>query len=154
MSVNASAGTCISVSAAAPATYDVAGFAALTWTQVGELESIGDVTISHAAVTFANLCTAKTTTLKGAEEAVTIPVTTALDRDDAGQALMSTARKSLTAIYSFKITEGNGDVMYFRAYVMSETVVYGGINDPKKGNYSLGVVTPASGDTIVVSNAA
>ena len=154
MAVYASAGTCLSVSAAAPATHDTAGFAALTWTTVGELETVGDLGTSHAAVTFANLCTGKTDTLKGAEEPTQIEIMTALDRDDAGQALMTTARQSLTAIYSFRVTEGNGDVVYFRAYVMSDRVVYGGINDPKKGVYNLGVKTPASGQTFVQVNAA
>lgn len=154
MSVNASAGTCISVSVAAPSTHDAAGFAALSFTQIGELESIGDVTQNRAAVTFANLCTSKTTTLKGVEDGITIPVTVALDRDDAGQALMDTAYASNTSIVSIKITEANGDAMYLRAYVMSKSVAYGGVNDVKKRNYGLGVVAPATGTTIVEVNAA
>lgn len=149
------AGTCLSVSAAAPTTHDAAGFAALTWTQVGELESIGELKITHATVTFASLCTGKTSVTKGAEEAVTVPVVVALDRDDAGQTLMTTARKSLTALYSFKIAESNGDIVYFRAYVMSEVVTGGaGVNDIKKGGYDLGLNAPTSGDTAVVVNAA
>lgn len=149
------AGTCLSVSAAAPATHDSAGFAALTWTQVGELESIGEFKINHATVTFANLCTGKTSVKKGAEDAVTVPVVVALDRDDAGQTLLTTARKSLTLIYSFKILEANGDIVYFRAQVMSEVITGGaGVNDVKKGGYDLGVQAPATGDTAVVVNAA
>lgn len=154
MTVHASSGTCVSVSASAPATHDSSGFAALTFTAVGELETIGDIAIAHAAVNFANLCTGKTTTLKGGEEAINVPIGVGLDRDDAGQALMTTARASLTAIYSFKISEANGDAMYFRAYVMGETITYGGVTDPKKASYALGIVKPGSGATIVVVNAA
>lgn len=147
-------GTCLSVSAAAPATHDAAGFTALTWTQVGELESIGEFTINHATVNFTNLCTGKTSVAKGAEEAVTVAVGVALDRDDAGQTLMTTARKSLTAVYSFKIQEANGDIVYFRAHVMSERITGGsGVNDTKMGGYSLGVKAPSTGDTAVVVNA-
>lgn len=147
-------GTCLSVSAAAPATHDAAGFAALTWTQVGELESIGEFTINHATVNFTNLCTGKTSVAKGAEEAVTVAIGVALDRDDAGQTLMTTARKSLTAVYSFKIMEANGDIVYFRAHVMSERITGGsGVNDTKMGGYSLGVKAPSTGDTAVVVNA-
>jgi hypothetical protein len=147
-------GTCLSVSAAAPATHDATGFAALTWTQVGELESIGEFTINHATVNFTNLCTGKTSVAKGAEEAVTVAVGVALDRDDAGQTLMTTARKSLTAVYSFKIQEANGDIVYFRAHVMSERITGGsGVNDTKMGGYSLGVKAPSTGDTAVVVNA-
>jgi len=147
-------GTCLSVSAAAPTTHDAAGFAALTWTQVGELESIGEFTINHATVNFTNLCTGKTSVAKGAEEAVTVAIGVALDRDDAGQTLMTTARKSLTAVYSFKIMEANGDIVYFRAHVMSERITGGsGVNDTKMGGYSLGVKAPSTGDTAVVVNA-
>ena len=147
-------GTCLSVSAAAPATHDATGFAALTWTQVGELESSGEFTIHHATVNFTNLCTGKTSVSKGAEEAVTVAIGVALDRDDAGQTLMTTARKSLTAVYSFKIQEANGDIVYFRAHVMSERITGGsGVNDTKMGGYSLGVKAPSTGDTAVVVNA-
>ena len=150
----AGAGTCLSVSAGVPSTHDSAGFLALSWTQVGELESIGEIKIMHASVTFANLCTGKTSVTKGAEEAINTNIVVALDRDDAGQALMTTARKSLTALYSFKILESNGDISYFRAYVMGEVIAGGaGVNDTKKGGYDLGISAPATGDTVVVVNA-
>ncbi len=155
MAVYSGSGTCLSVSAASPATYNAAGFAALTWTQVGELESVGEFTINHATVTFANLCSGKTTIAKGAEEPVSIEVGVALDRDDAGQTLMTTARQSLTATYSFKIAEANGDIVYFQAFVMRERITGGaGVNDVKMGGYTLGVKAPATGETAVVVNAA
>jgi hypothetical protein len=154
MTVYSGAGTCLSVSAAAPATHDATGFGALAWTQVGELESIGEFNITHAAVTFANLCSGKTSISKGAEEPVSVDVGVALDRDDAGQALMTTARKSLTAVVSLKVAEANGDIVYFRAHVMSERITGGaGVNDTKMGAYSLGVKAPATGDTAIVVNA-
>lgn len=153
MTVRSSSGTCVSVSITAPATHNTAGFDALTWTQVGELESIGDVAIQHASVTFPNLCTGKTSTLKGTEEGITLPIGVGLDRDDAGQVIMTAARASLTQILSLKISEANGDALYLRAYVMGETITYGDGNSVKRASYSLGVVAPASGDTIVVKNA-
>jgi hypothetical protein len=156
MAVNSSLATCLSVSITAPATHNSTGFAALTYTQVGELESIGDVTQTRAAITFKNLCTGKTSTLKGSEEGVSIPVTVALDRDDAGQALMSTAYASNTQILSVRIQEANGDMMYFRGFVMSNTVAYGGGPDEvKRRSYNFGVVAPSGADpTIVEVNAA
>lgn len=154
MTISSSSGTVLSVSTAAPATHDAAGFAVLSFTTVGELENIGDVSQSHAAVTFTNLGTGKTSTLKGGEEGVSIPITVALDRDDAGQALMDTAYASATQVCSFKIAEANGDIMYCRGYVMSKTVTYGGTNDVKRRQYGIGVVAPASGNTIVEVNAA
>ena len=152
MTVRASVGTCIAVSAALPSAHTTTAFSALTFTQVGELESIGDLVTTHAAVSFANMCTGKTTTIKGVEEAVTVEIMVALDRDDAGQTLMTAARKSPND-YAFQVTEANGDKVYFIGKVMKDGVQYGGIGDVKKAPYSIGVTAPATGDTFVVFNA-
>ena len=78
----------------------------------------------------------------------------ALDRDDAGQVLMTAARSSLTAIYSFRVAEANGDIVYFVAHVMSERITGGsGVNDTKMGGYSLGVKAQPAAETFVVVNA-
>lgn len=144
-------GTCVSVSAASPATHDSAGFAALTYTQLGELETLGDISIRHASASFTSLCSGKTTIVKGSEEGVEFDIGVAMDRDDAGQALMTTARKSLTAKVSLKIVDNAGDTVYVNGYVMSERIAGGsGANDIRMGNYTIGVVAPATGDTAVV----
>lgn len=144
-------GTCVSVSAASPATHDATGFAALTYTQLGELETLGEINIRNASVSFANLCTGKTTLIKGAEEGVEFPIGVAMDREDAGQAIMTTARKSLTASVSIRVVDNAGDTVYVRAYVMGERVAGGaGVNDIRMNEYTLGVIAPASGDTAVV----
>ena len=150
-------GTCIAVSAGSPATHNQAGFAALTYTQLGEVESLGAIDIRSAAVSFANLCSGKTSRAKGVEEAIDFDITVAMDRDDAGQAIMSTARANRTAMVAIRITENSGDIAYLRAYVMGERLAGGaGINDIRMNVYSLGVVAPAGAndDTVVVVNAA
>lgn len=148
-------GTCVSVSAATPATHDAAGFAALTYTQLGELETLGEINLRHESVNFVNLCTGKTTLIKGAEQGVEFDIGVAMDRDDAGQALMTTARKSLTAKVAVKIGDSAGDTVYLLCYVMGERIAGGaGPNDVRMGNYTLGAVAPASGDTAVVVLAA
>lgn len=148
-------GTCVSVSASVPATHNAAGFAALTYTQLGELETLGEINIRHASVNFANLCTGKTTVIKGAEEGIEFDIGVALDRKDAGQALMTTARKSLTSKISIKVVDSAGDTVYLTCYVMSERIAGGaGVNDVRMGNYTLGAIAPASGDTAVVVLAA
>jgi hypothetical protein len=147
-------GTCVSVSVAAPATHDAAGFAALTWTAIGEIESLDAIETKHASVDFANLCTGKTSRAKGAEEGIDFTLTVAMDRDDAGQALLTTARKSLTSIVSVKVLESSGDIAYLRAYVMGERMTGGaGVNDIRMNVYTFGVQAPATGDTVVVVNA-
>lgn len=144
-------GTCLSVSVAPPAAFTPAGYAALTYTQVGELETMGEINIRHAAVSFSNLCTGKTSTLKGAEEGIEVEVGVAMDRKDAGQILLSTARKSLTAKVSFRIVDSAGDIAYFQAFVMGERIAGGaGVNDIRMNSYGLGVIAPAVGETVIV----
>lgn len=143
-------GTCVSVSAASPATHDGAGFAALTYTTLGELESLGEINIRNASVNFANLCTGKTSLLKGAEEGVEFDIGVAMDREDAGQAIMKTARESLTAKVSIRIVDNAGDTVYVEAFVMGERVAGGaGVNDVRMNVYTIGVIAPATGLTAI-----
>lgn len=148
-------GTCVSVSASTPATHNAAGFAELTYTQLGELESLGEINIRHDSASFANLCTGKTTIIKGAEQGIEFDITVAMDRDDAGQAIMTTARKGLNDKVAIKIVDNAGDTVYVLAYVMGERIAGGaGVNDVRMNVYSLGVIAPASADTAVVVPAA
>lgn len=147
-------GTCISVSIGVPATHDSAGFAALTYTILGELESLGEIEVNHEAVNFTNLCTGKTSIAKGPEGQIEFPIMVAMDRDDAGQALMTTARKNLTQIIAMKVLDSAGDIQYLRAVVLGERVSGGAASNAiRMNNYKLGVVAPATGDTVVVINA-
>jgi hypothetical protein len=146
-------GTCVAVSAAVPATHNAVGFAALVYTELGELETVGEVNITHQAINFTNLCSGRTSTSKGAEDGITFDIGVAGDRTDAGQALMTTARKSKTAQVSIRITEPSGDVVYLKAYVMGERIAGGaGPNDIRLNVYSIGVVAPddAEDDTAVI----
>lgn len=150
-------GTCLAVSTAAPATWNSAGFAALTWQTVGELETLPEFIIEHAQANFTNLCTGKSKILKGSENPISGDVIVGLDRDDAGQVMMTAARKSKTQELSVKISEPNGDIVYFKALVMKEKIVGGqGANDVRMGTFGLAVQTPAglTDDTFVIVNAA
>jgi hypothetical protein len=144
-------GTCLSVSAAAPTAHTAAAFLALTYTAVGELETLGEINIRHEAITFSSLCTGKTSTLKGAEQGIEVDVGVAMDRKDAGQLIVSNARKSLTARLAFRIVDSAGDIAYFSAFVMGERIAGGaGVNDIRMNVYALGVIAPATGDTVIV----
>jgi hypothetical protein len=147
-------GTCISVSTDSPATHDAAGFAALSYTQLGELETLGEINIRHESVSFPNLCTGKTSVIKGAEQAVEFDIGVAMDREDAGQTLMSVARRSLTDKVALKIVDSAGDTVYLQCYVLGERIAGGaGVNDVRMGNYTLGAVAPASAETVVLVTA-
>lgn len=154
MSFETSSGTCLAVSAVLPTTHDEAGFSALTFTSIGEPESIGDLVVRYAQVNFTNLCTGRTATKKGSQEAVTIQVVCALDDDDAGQTIMNTAVHN-KADFAFQISEldddGNTVRTWFRGNVIEATKRYGsGPNDAKRRQYTIGLVPPATGDSFVV----
>lgn len=137
-----STGTCLSVSASLPATYDAAGFGALAFTQVGELESIGDMAITRNTGTFTNLCTGNTSTIKGSRAAITVPVVCALDEDDAGQILMIASEAEKSDLYSFCVTLANGNKDYFVGTVVKVGKTIGGDTDVIKAPYDIAIDTP------------
>lgn len=117
-----SVGTLISVSDAAPATYDSTGFAALTFSLVGEASEIPAFGAEAALATHTPLATGIVNKRRGSrnEGSVTIPM--ALSDADAGQAILRTAALTgagMDAQVSFKITLPNSDVIYGSAQVMS-----------------------------------
>ncbi|MBW4789125.1 hypothetical protein JQS35_10995 [Alcaligenes faecalis subsp. faecalis] len=138
-----STGTCLSVSASLPATYDAAGFGALTFTQVGELESVGGLEITRNTGSFTNLCTGNTSTIKGARAGITVAVVCALDEDDAGQTLMIASEAEENDMYSFCVTLANGSKDYFTGTVVKVGKTFGGDTDPVKAPYDIAVNSPA-----------
>ena len=146
MAIQTADQTGVHISAGLPATNDAAGYTALTFTAIGELESVGNTGVTNAAVSFTNMTTGKTSTAKGSEEAVTIDMMFGSDRSDAGQTLLLAAQASKSA-YSFKVVEASGHSTYFTALVLGSSIVRGGTNDIRKFETKLGVTTHSTGDT-------
>ena len=84
------AGTKLAISAASPATFDAAGYAALTYTEVGDVSNLGAFGANFAKVEFQPLNGGKLK-LKGSIDYGTLNPTIALDPTDAGQTLLRTA---------------------------------------------------------------
>lgn len=153
MTVKSSVGTCLSISAALPATHDDAGFAALTWTEVGELETLGDVILNRQTGTFTRLYSGDSSVIKGGEEATTITPVLGLDRGDAGQAIAAAAYKSPND-YAFRITESDGDKVYFVGKVTSWGFRYGQGTDAVRTPIGIGLTAapsdkdPATGERL------
>lgn len=110
----------LSVSAAAPATYDATGYAALTWTDVEQAGEIPDYGPAHSVVTFVPLKTGITNKFHGELNYGSITVPGALDAADAGQGILDAARRSKDEI-SFRETRSDGTIQYFSGKVMSFT---------------------------------
>lgn len=123
MTSSTSAGTTIALSAAAPATFDSTGYAALTYTVVGGVESIPAFGAQVAVNSFQPL-NGPQDKHKGPVNYGSLQIPMALDKADAGQTLLRTAAAPANnALYSFKVTFPNGDARYFqgRVFGMQET---------------------------------
>ena len=119
-----SAGTKLYTTASAPATYNQAGFSALTWTEVGEIVNLGDFGRTYNVVNHINLGSRKTVKLKGSYNEGNLNLQLARAPGDAGQAKLVTASTSDTS-YSFKVLLQDGTIMYFSGQVISYTTNVG-----------------------------
>jgi hypothetical protein len=127
MTARTSAGSTLAISAAAPATFNEAGYEALTFTNIGEITDLGEFGREYALVTHNPLDTRATVKRKGSYNEGAMDLRLALDTDDAGQILLSTASES-DADYSFELTLQNGDVYYFQAQVMTFKIGVGSVD--------------------------
>jgi len=114
-----SAGSTISI-ATAPATYDLTGFTALTWTVVNEVTDLGEFGKKYTLVSHQQLGDRKVVKRKGSYNNGTMSLKMAHVMNDAGQAMLVTARDS-DASYAFKVVLQNGETNYFTAQVMEYT---------------------------------
>jgi len=124
MGSTTSAGSALAISVATPATFDAAGYAALTFTEIGSIDKIGSLGSSFAKVEFKPLKGA-TQKHKGSVDYGTLQPSMAYDEDDAGQTLLRTAADDATStLYSFEVTYPTGSKRYFQGRVFGnpETV--------------------------------
>lgn len=111
------AGTTIDISAAAPATFDVTGYAALTYTNIGGVEQIGTVGATTNKTEFQPLKGPKEKH-KGSTDYGSLQPSLAHDDTDAGQTLLRTAAEpENNALYSFRITYPTGEKRYSQGRV-------------------------------------
>lgn len=117
-----SVGTLISVADAAPATYDAAGFAALTYALVGEAAEIPTFGAEAALATHTPLATGVVNKRRGSVNYGSKTIPMALSDSDAGQAILRTAglaNPGTDSQVSVKVTMPNMEIQYYTAQVMS-----------------------------------
>lgn len=122
-----SAGTTIAVSATAPATYDEAGFGALTFTDIGEISEAGEFGKEYNLVTFNPLADRKTAKRKGSYNSGSMAMTLGRVPSDAGQAVLLAGLDSDDS-YSFEVTLQDLTVQYFSAQIMSYSTNVGSVD--------------------------
>lgn len=144
MGIATSAGTTFKISAGTPATFDDAGYAALTFTTVGEITDLGEFGREYALVTHQPVGSRGTQKKKGSFNQGAINLQLALDTDDAGQILCKTASQS-DANYSILVTTQNGDKYYNQALVMSFKVGVGGVDSMTTATCTFELTTTKDG---------
>ncbi|MGR6329210.1 hypothetical protein ACU5AX_09100 [Sphingomonas sp. XXL09] len=123
MGSQTAAGSTLAISVASPATSDATGFAALSFTEIGQVEKLGSFGPSFAKVEFQPLKGAKQK-FKGSVDYGALQPTIAIDSTDAGQTLLQTAGADESQkLYSFCVTFQDGAKRYFqgRVFGMPET---------------------------------
>lgn len=153
MTVRSSAGTTIHLSAGIPATFNAAGYTALTFTAIGEVTDLGEFGREYNLITHNPIGSRGTVKLKGSFNEGSITMQLGLDTDDAGQILAKTASQS-DDDYSFKITTQNGDDYFFQAKVMSFKVNVGSVDSVTSATIMLELTTNSAGVGIVEDLAA
>ena len=153
MTVRTSATTTFKISAGVPATFDVAGYAALSYTTVGEVTNLGEFNREFQLTTHNPIDTRGTQKFKGSFNEGTMALQLGLDTDNAGQILMKAAALS-DSLYAFKITTANGDVYYFQGLTMSFKVGINDVNSITSASSNIEITTSATGVGIVESLAA
>lgn len=124
------AGTTMSFSAAVPATYTAAGYAALTWTAGAcSVLSVPKLSRSFNAVEFAPICSTSSSQKKGRSKFDPVTFTLLSDWADAAQMILEAAEASLTAVISVKILFQDGKIAYFTAQVAKFDIASGGTGD-------------------------
>lgn len=126
--VVSSVGTVVSVSNSSPATYNSAGFAALTWTACGELAELPSFGAEAALATHTPLATGIVAKRRGSLNYGSVALTMAVSDDDGGQTILQDAAEAAAgtdAQVAVKVVLVNGEIQYFTAQVMSYKVNVG-----------------------------
>ena len=112
-------GVTFSVSAAAPATYDIAGYAALTWTDQENCAIVdaGTLADSWTEVSDNSMCTEGTGSRKGKRQFGSMNINLYYYKVDLVGLILQAAFDGPEDVISCKITLSNGDIRYFTAQV-------------------------------------
>lgn len=130
MAKQTSTGVILSVIAALPATFDAAGYAALVYTEVGELIDLPEYGPTVTVVESNPLKTGITEKRSGFINFGSVSLGLEWDPADAGQTILSNAINPGGAFvpHSFKVAYPDGTVEYFNGGIFSYTRAPGSAN--------------------------
>ena len=136
MAIQTSAGTTLSLVSGLPATYDQAGFEALTYAAVGEITEIPAFGSVFNLVTHSPLGERRIIKRKGSINDGALTLSFAADASDAGQIAAKAAAATDTEV-SVKITYPDGEDDYFTGLIMSYQASAGGVDSIKSDSIVL-----------------
>lgn len=113
-----SVGTTLSLVLTPTATKTAVAYAALSWVEIGEVDSIGDIVVTDEVQSRVPLKTGVTTKTKGATNYEPFDVQGGWASGNAGQVALATARQQRTPV-SYKIAYADGSMEYGDALVTS-----------------------------------
>jgi len=148
MALGTVAGTTIGISASTPATFDDAGYEALTFTNIGNIEDGGEHGRVYQEVTFNPIDTRGTKKYKGSFNEGNKTLSIAYNSDDAGMILLKTALAS-DADFSFEVAYPDGDIDWFQAKVMTLSKATNGVDSIRMASVELSITTNDAGVGIV-----
>lgn len=137
MGVLTSTETKLYVSTAAPATFDEAGYEALTFTEVKEVTTIPAYGPTRQVVNHEPLATGVTEKYGGFINYGSVTVDGAYDSADAGQDILRTNVLSATAMLSIKIEYQDGSVDYTYGKVFTATKAPGSANSTVAASFQI-----------------
>jgi hypothetical protein len=140
MAIQTSAGTTLSASASLPATYDAAGYGALSWSPVGEITEIPAFGSVYNLITHMPLGERRVVKRKGSVNDGSLTLNFAADVADTGQGVLKTAHTADTEI-SIKITYPDGEDDYFTGLVMGYQINPGNVDSIKSDSVTLELTT-------------
>jgi hypothetical protein len=133
-----SAGTNIAISAVLPATNDVLGYEALTFTDLDEVTDLGEFGRVYNEVTHTPLKTRAVVKRKGSYNDGNVTMQLARIPSDAGQTILIAAVDD-DADHAFAVTLQDGSVLYFQGQVMSFTTNVGGPDQIVGASVTIGI---------------
>lgn len=150
MAISAQSGAKVFIATGATATTpqtNEAGYAALTWLEVKEVESFGEYGDQSNDITFTSLGDARTRHLKGSRDAGSFDIVCANDPLDAGQIAMIAA-EATKFTYNIKVeyldkadANDTSSIDYMGCKVLSARKSGGSVDDVTKRTFMLGINT-------------
>ena len=140
MAIQTSAGTTLIIVSGLPATFDQAGYEALTYATIGEITEIPAFGSVFNLVTHSPLGERRVVKRNGSVNDGNLTLNFAADASDAGQIAAKAAANSDTEV-SVKITYPDGEDDYFTGLVMSFQVNAGGVDSIKSDSIVLELTT-------------